>query len=45
MPRKPRIEANDAIYHVINRGNYRAFVFETEGARKAFKSLLFDTCE
>jgi len=23
MPRKPRIEYEDAIYHIMNRGNYR----------------------
>lgn len=45
MPRKPRIEANDAIYHVINRGNYRSFIFETPGARDAFRNTLFEACE
>ncbi len=45
MPRKPRLEASDAIYHVINRGNYRSPVFETDGARDAFQSVLFEACE
>jgi hypothetical protein len=29
MPRKPRIENSENIYHIINRGNYRSFIFET----------------
>src|SRR5690606_4317030 len=33
-----------ACYHVINRGNYRADIFGTEGARAAFESCLFEAC-
>lgn len=45
MPRKLRLEFPGAIYHVINRGNYRAYVFETDGAREAFEGCLFEACE
>ena len=31
MARKLRLEYPGAIYHVINRGNYRGWVFEEEG--------------
>ena len=44
MPRKPRIESSDGLYHVINRGNYQSSVFETEGARLAFEKTLFEAC-
>ena len=44
MPRKLRLEFPGACYHVINRGNYRADIFQTEGARDAFESCLFDAC-
>jgi len=42
MPRKLRIQYTDAIYHVINRGNYRANLFDTEGAAQAFLNALFE---
>jgi len=29
---------------VINRGNYRADIFETEGAKQAFETCLFEAC-
>lgn len=45
MARKLRLEFPGAIYHVINRGNYRAFVFKTEGARQAFAECVFAACE
>jgi REP element-mobilizing transposase RayT len=44
MPRKLRLEFPGACYHVINRGNYRADIFKTEGARAAFESCLFEAC-
>jgi REP element-mobilizing transposase RayT len=34
MPRKLRLEFPGACYHVINRGNYRADIFKTEGAKQ-----------
>jgi putative transposase len=45
MARKLRLEFPGAIYHVINRGNYRAYVFKTEGARQAFEECVFAACE
>ena len=39
-----RFEAEQGVYHVINRGNYRADVFRTEGARAAFETCLFEAC-
>jgi putative transposase len=45
MARKLRLEFPGASYHLINRGNYRAWIFKTEGARAAFERCLFDTCE
>jgi putative transposase len=44
MPRKLRLEFPGAIYHVINRGNYRRFVFATEETKAAFESCLFEAC-
>lgn len=44
MPRKLRLEFPGACYHVINRGNYRADIFATEGARVAFETCLFEAC-
>ncbi|HAV12010.1 MAG TPA: transposase [Opitutae bacterium] len=43
MSRRSRVEYAGAIYHVINRGNYRSFIFETEGARRSFLECL-DVC-
>ena len=45
MPRAPRIEYPGAVYHVLNRGNYRAWIFEEDDAKKAFQSCLFEVCE
>lgn len=36
MARKARIEYPGAVYHLINRGNYRDRIFETEGACGSF---------
>jgi REP element-mobilizing transposase RayT len=44
MPRKLRLEFPGACYHVLNRGNYRSDIFQTEGARAAFESCLFEAC-
>ncbi len=44
MARKTRLEYPGAIYHVLNRGNYRGFVFETPGARSAFRETLYAAC-
>ncbi len=45
MARKLRIEYPGAFYHVINRGNHRSWIFETEGARHAFLLCLKECCE
>ncbi len=44
MARKSRIEYAGARYHVINRGNYRSWIFESEGARKSFLTCLDGAC-
>ena len=45
MARKLRLEFPGACYHVINRGNYRADIFRTDGAKAAFETCLFEACE
>lgn len=45
MPRAPRIEYQGAIYHVINRGNYRSWIFDDDKAKLAFEKCLFEACE
>ena len=44
MARKPRLEFEGAIYHVINRGNYRKDLFGERGAATAFENALFEAC-
>lgn len=44
MPRKPRIEYAGAVYHILNRGNYRQDLFTVFGSAKAFERALFDSC-
>ena len=44
MARKLRLEFPGACYHVINRGNYRADLFKTEGAKAAFEACVFEAC-
>lgn len=44
MARKLRLEFPGACYHVINRGNYRADIFRTTGAKAAFEACLFEAC-
>jgi putative transposase len=45
MPRPLRFEFPGAIYHVINRGNYRSWIFEDDGAKRSFESCLHEACE
>ena len=45
MPRQPRFEHPGAIYHVLNRGNYRSAIFETTGAKQALLRTLGETAE
>jgi len=45
MPRKTRIESSDGLYHIINRGNYRSDIFETDESKASFEKTIFETCE
>ena len=45
MPRSLRIEYPGAVYHVLNRGNYRFDVFGTEISKRIFIEVLQTTCE
>lgn len=45
MARKLRLQYAGALYHVINRGNYRADVFASDGAKEAFLDCLGEACE
>jgi REP element-mobilizing transposase RayT len=44
MPRKGRLVFPSAIYHVLNRGNYRRDLFAEDEARRAFETCLFAAC-
>jgi REP element-mobilizing transposase RayT len=45
MARSLRIERENGVYHVINRGNYRQDLFINEGAHTSFENCLFEACE
>lgn len=45
MARAPRFEGEGALYHVINRGNYRADIFRSQGTKAAFLECLAEACE
>jgi len=45
MARKPRLEFEGAIYHVLNRGNYRKDLFSDAKTAGAFEKALFEVCE
>jgi REP element-mobilizing transposase RayT len=45
MARKLRIEFPDAVYHVLNRGNYRRDLFTSSGEAGAFVSALEEATE
>lgn len=45
MARRLRIQFEGALYHIINRGNFRHDVFGTAGAAKAFETTLGETAE
>ncbi|MEO6874715.1 MAG: transposase [Opitutaceae bacterium] len=40
-----RLESAGGVFHVINRGNYKAPVFASDGAKAAFLKCLGETCE
>lgn len=44
MARKLRLEYPGAIYHVINRGNYRTWVFADDRTKAAFEACVFEAC-
>jgi putative transposase len=44
MPRAPRLEFPGAIYHVINRGNFRKDLFTVHRTAAAFEEALFEAC-
>src|SRR5690606_11227302 len=45
MPRPRRIEYPGAMYHVLNRGNYRQNLFDVHLTADAFEKTLFETAE
>ncbi|MCZ6672504.1 MAG: transposase [Verrucomicrobia bacterium] len=45
MARKLRFEQAGGLYHIINRGNYRSWIFDTDGAKKSFEKTLLEACE
>jgi putative transposase len=45
VARKFRIEFPGACYHLINRGNYRSWIFESAGDRSSFLECLGTVCE
>lgn len=44
MARKLRLESEGGIYHVINRGNYRAAIFQQAKTKAAFLKCLDEAC-
>jgi len=40
MPRRPRIKSEDAIYHIIQRGNERRTIFRGEEDKTRFLNTL-----
>ena len=45
MPRKLRLDEEGGRYHVLNRGNYREWIFSDERAKEVFERTLFEACE
>lgn len=45
VPRRRRHQFPGAIFHVINRGNYRRDIFEDGGAKARFEKSIFETAE
>ena len=44
MARKLRLESEGGVYHVLNRGNYRADLFRGEKTKAAFLKCLAEAC-
>ena len=45
MPRKPRVQYTDALYHVTSRGNARREIFHTDDDRERFLDQLRNRVE
>lgn len=45
MPRAPRVDVGGQVYHVLNRANARARIFDDAGDYKIFEQLLTDGVE
>ena len=45
MGRPLRIVPGECVYHVLNRANGRATLFETDGDYAAFERVLVEACE
>ena len=45
MPRSLRIERENGVYHVLNRGNYRQDLFLNDRDHRSFEACLFEACE
>ncbi|CAA6689490.1 Unannotated [Lentimonas sp. CC19] len=45
MARSLRIENDNGVYHVINRGNYHQELLINDGAHASFEQCLFQACE
>ena len=44
MPRKPRIEYEGAVYHVMSRGNRQTDIYNDDTDRQRFLETLADVC-
>jgi len=44
MARRPRLEAENAVYHVLNRGNYKTDIFVDDRTKVAFLKCLDEVC-
>ena len=44
MARKLRLESEEGVYHVINRGNYRSPIFRSSKTKLAFLKCLDEAC-
>ncbi len=40
MPRPPRTDVGDVVYHIINRANARLPIFQTDADYLAFENVL-----
>ena len=45
MPRPPRVDVANGLYHTLNRGNLRADIFKKPADFVAFEKILFEALE